>query len=252
MNLFSFIISNLIFIAFTITISIGSFKFYNICPPAWFIEYGEKPSNPPDSRIRKTSHIFLYCSLFTFISYILYIRNGVSLSLFSGIFTLIFISFIFISDIKTGIIPDQFISALVFISLFWVLSDISLSQVPPSKWYLYPLLRIAGGISGAAILYTIGFAGSKILKQEAMGMGDVKLVFASGLITGFVGIFAVIIMSFLMSFPFAIFNLLKKNNGAGAHQSGKLPFGPYITLSVILFLIFPEEISFLINWWIAL
>ena len=252
MNLFSFVISNLVFIAFTVTVSIGAIKFYNICPPSWFIEYGEKPRNPPDPRIRKPAHIFLYCSLFTLISYILFIRNEISLVLFSGIFTLIFLSYIFISDLKTGIIPDQFISALIFISLFWILSDISISQIPPSDWYVYPLTRISGGILGALVLYAIGFAGSKILKQEAMGMGDIKLIFVSGLITGFPGIFAVIVLSFLMSFPIAVYNLTRRNTRSGIHHPGKLPFGPYITLAVMLLLIFPDEIRFLIDWWLSL
>ncbi len=251
MSVFSILISNLVFIAFSATLSFGAYKFYNICPPAWFFEHGENPSEPPDPRLRKTVQIFLYCSSFTFISYILFIKYDISLTLFSGVFSLIFLSFIFVSDIKTGIIPDQFVSALIFISLFWILTDISTSQMPPSKWYLYPLMRILGGIAGGGTLFLVGFFGSKILKQEAMGMGDIKLIFASGLITAFPGIIAVLVMSFIMSFPFALFKLIRKHEKSGTHQSGRLPFGPFIAVSVILLLIFPEEIKTIIDWWIS-
>jgi len=251
-NAFSLLISNLIFIAFSLTVSFGAYKFYNICPPAWFLEYGQEPFESPDPRLRKASYIFLYCSVFTFISYILFMRYDISLSLFSGMFSLIFLSFIFVSDLKTGIIPDQFVFALVFISLFWILTDISVSQMPPSKWYLYPLMRILGGIAGGGILFVIRYSGSKILKQEAMGMGDIKFIFASGLITGFPGIFAVLVMSFIIAFPFSIFKLLIKSKQSSTYLADRLPFGPFIVLSVILFFIFPNEIELIINWWISI
>ncbi len=251
MSVFSILISNFVFIAFSVTISFGAYKFYNICPPAWFFEYGENTSEPPDPRLRKVIQIFLYCSIFTTISYILFIKYDISLTLFSGIFSLIFLSFIFVSDAKTGIIPDQFVSALIFISLFWILTDISISQIPPSKWYLYPLMRILGGIAGGGTLFFVGYFGSKLLKQEAMGMGDIKFIFASGLLTGFPGIIAVLVMSFIMSFPFALYKLINKSNKSGMHQSGRLPFGPFIAASVILLFIFPDKIRLIIDWWLS-
>jgi len=251
-NVFSILIYNLMFIAFSAILSFGAYKFYNICPPAWFYEYGENPSEPPDSRLRKAVQIFLYCSIFTTISYILFIKYDISLTLFSGIFSLIFLSFIFVSDIKTGIIPDQFVSALIFISLFWILTDISISQMPPSKWYLYPLMRILGGFAGGGTLFFIGFFGSKVLKKEAMGMGDIKFIFASGLLTGFPGIIAVLVTSFIMSLPFALYRLITKSKKSVIHQHERLPFGPFIAFSVVLLLIFPEEIKFVIDWWISI
>jgi len=124
--------------------------------------------------------------------------------------------------------------------------------MPPSKWYLYPLMRILGGIAGSGTLFVIGYSGSKILKQEAMGMGDIKFIFASGLITGFPGIIAVLAMSFIIAFPFSIFKLLKRSKKTSTHLPDRLPFGPFIGLAVMLFFIFPEEIEILINWWISI
>lgn len=252
MNAFSFIISNLIFIVFITGVSIGAYKFYNMCPPAWFIDHGEKISDRPDYRIKARIHIFTFCSIFTFVSYIMFIRFNFSLYLFSGIFTLIFLSFIFVSDLKTGIIPDQFVSALIFISLFWILTDISISGMPPEKWFEYPLMRIAGGVAGGGILLLIGLIGSKLLKQEAMGMGDIKLMFAVGLISGYTGVFAVLILSFLISFPFALLKYLKKLKLPEVLLENKLPFAPFIATSAILYIIFADEVRNLFNWWLAL
>lgn len=147
---------------------------------------------------------------------------------------------IMIADCRTRIIPDQFLLVLLPAALLlWFFSERSLLQL---------LIRVAAALGGGGLLLLISWLGARIMKQEAMGMGDVKLLAAAGLITGFPGIIIVFVLSFVIaSLPALVLLIMRRIK---PETDGSLAFGPYISLAVILVLLFEQEILGLWTWWL--
>jgi len=118
---------------------------------------------------------------------------------------------------------------------------------------------LAGMAAGGGVLLIVGRLGSRAFGQDAMGLGDVKLLAAGG---GFVGPGGVLVALFLASVTASVVgigNLLRffclvrqrdrsrgRERGAGrawrtARVAGQyLPFGPHLALGVALALLFWE------------
>jgi leader peptidase (prepilin peptidase)/N-methyltransferase len=116
---------------------------------------------------------------------------------------------------------------------------------------------LAGMATGGGILWTIGWAGKRVLGKEAMGFGDVKLLAAGG---GFVGpggvLLALLVASFVASVV-GVANILRvfivvrgraRDRGRKvalgrsyrvAHVwGGLIPFGPYLALGIGIALLY--------------
>lgn len=260
MGVFEVVVADLLFFITAFIFSVGAYKLYNILPLAIFMERNTSLEEMPDPRIKKIRETVLFCFSLGFLSFVFYIQNDISILLFCNVFSLLFLIYVFTADIKTRIIPDQFVFALVFISLFWILNDISNITTTGFRIYTIPLNRFIGGIIGGGILFVINFIGTKILKQSTMGMGDVKLMFACGLITGPAGIVIVLVLSFLTALPFAAYKYFLEKKQSGSLVSGKnkftpansIAFGPFIASGTILFLVFPKEFIMIAHWWLGL
>lgn len=264
MGALQIIFSNTIFIFAIAVASVGVFHLYNRLPAVWFWEYGYDRDDPdffasqPSSRMKIHPDRIWFCSGFVFVSFAFFLRCGWSLALFCSLFTVFFFSYILIADIKTRIIPDQFIVGLLFVSLLWMVEGLSYLQISNDPWYMDVSLHVAGGVAGGGILWIIGTLGSHFLKQEAMGMGDVKLAFACGMIVSLEGILWVVILAFLFAaFP-SVLHLLKKQviiknmdrSSDSAHKpQNQLPFAPFIVVAATLYLLFPGEFAFLTAWY---
>ncbi|MHB1454225.1 MAG: prepilin peptidase [Saccharofermentanales bacterium] len=262
MNIFALAINNIAFLLLTAAGSFGLYRLYNHMPPAWFMEHpgiaepGSVESGmPPSYRIRKFPDSILFCFSTVFLSFVFFIQYGYSLLLICNLVPLVFFAMIFVSDIKTGIIPDQFIAGLIFSSLFWIFHDISVLLASHQPLYSSLTGRIPAALCGGAIIFLMGRIGGLLLKQEAMGMGDVKLIFACGLIVDFEGIFWVIILSFLIAFIPALIGIVYKKRRIippGVFGAGQLPFAPFIVAAAILYMVFPAEFAFLAAWYSGL
>ena len=83
-------------------------------------------------------------------------------------------------DFKTFLLPNVFVFPFAVLGpIFHLLTDfyhLTLSQV------------IIGGVAGYALLYAIRWAGNKYYGQDSLGLGDVKLLGASGLWLGLDGV----------------------------------------------------------------
>lgn len=286
MNPFLSILFHTLFILLDVTGVLGAALFYNRFPPAWFHEYNfhngvpdvetpsgrdvETPSGPeaempPDPAMKKFPDRIWYCCALSFIIFLFYLQCGFTMLLVCNIFTLILFSYIFVADLKTRIIPDQFTGSLLFVSLFWMVYDLSVIQQTGEVWYYGIANRLLGGIAGGAALWIIAAVGSRLLKQDAMGMGDVKLLAVCGLLVGIKGIFAVLILSFLLAFIPALIQKIKSlsarnkpviqrnpamrrnpvQQGSLPPKDNQLPFAPFILLASTLFLLFPTEFAYL-------
>ncbi|MFA6836414.1 MAG: prepilin peptidase [Fibrobacteraceae bacterium] len=89
-----------------------------------------------------------------------------------------------------------------------------------------PVDSFAGAVFAGGGLFLLGFIASKILKKDAMGMGDVKLLAGYGAMMGFGKAFAVMILaSFLALLVMLPYRYFKKET------SSEIPFGPFLAIA---------------------
>jgi prepilin signal peptidase PulO-like enzyme (type II secretory pathway) len=273
MNAFAITIHNIAFLLLSTVGSIGLRMLYNRMPPAWFREHpaaaarGETPPDRlepeifPSYSLRKFPDTVLFCFSLVFFSFVFFIQYGYSLLLICNLVPLLFFGMLFAADIKTGILPDQFVVGLAFSSLLWIVYDISVLLTTGQPLYYAFSGRIPAAFSAAAILFLIGRIGSLLMKQDAMGMGDVKLIFACGLIVDFAGIFWVILLSFLLAWIPSLIGLIGRKRRAavsdaaetaGVFKANQLPFAPFIVSASLLYMIFPAEFAWIASWYSGL
>lgn len=85
-----------------------------------------------------------------------------------------------IIDLKTFLLPNIYVAPFAALGvIFHILTDF---------YYLSPQQMIVGGIAGFLILYLIRAAGNRYYGQDSLGLGDVKLLGASGLWLGLDGV----------------------------------------------------------------
>ncbi|MEO5357326.1 MAG: prepilin peptidase [Nitrospirae bacterium YQR-1] len=94
---------------------------------------------------------------------------------------------------------------------------------------------------GFGIFYTIAFLGEKILKKEAMGGGDIKMMAMTGAVLGWK---AVLLATFAGSFIGSVYGIsviIVK----GRDWQSKIPFGPFLAIGTLISLYFGRELLFL-------
>ena len=120
--------------------------------------------------------------------------------------------------------------ALGFVKSF----DPNLNPIFPN--YVNSLI---GGIFGYGIIWSIIFFYKQIKKKEGMGLGDAKLFGVIGLWFGLKAIPFVIFISSAIALISAIPDLIKKSK----KLSSQIPFGPYIIIGTLIYLIFEKKID---------
>ena len=140
---------------------------------------------------------------------------------------------IFFIDLKHFIIPNSItfpMMALGFIKSF----DPNLNSMFPNY-----VLSLLGGLFGYGIIWSIIFFYKLIKKKEGMGLGDAKLLGVIGFWFGLKSIPFVIFLSSTIALISVIPDLLKKSK----RMSSKIPFGPYIIIGTLVYLIFKNKID---------
>lgn len=148
-----------------------------------------------------------------------------------------------IIDIDYFIIPDEI--SLPGIGIALVLG-ILVPVVRPESNFIPQNSgdAIMGGLIGGGTLWSIGVIAKAILRREAMGFGDVKLLTMLGLLLGWkMTVLTIVLSAFLgvlISLPLHLF----QRKGRYAH----LPYGPYLSLGAILCLLWGET---LFQWYLS-
>lgn len=172
---------------------------FNKLPGKWLTDYNEAPLeevlHPTRQRIESTPWKLVY-SMFFIVSGI-WISEKLWASsmgywsmialLISSIIAMWLLLLIALADGKFGIIPDE---------LVFVLALTAIGFVPYKESFLDPLY---GALIGGGSMLILSFISKAITKRTSLGMGDVKLFLAIGLIMGFEGTVAILVVTAISS-----------------------------------------------------
>lgn len=174
------------------------------------------------------------------------------------IFVTTMVSLIFI-DAENMILPDVInYPLLVFSLLVRVLfplfltaeffSDLTFS--PLAGFQNYPIWLVSlfgaflGGLVGGGFLWLVGEIWKRFRGVDAMGLGDVKMMFAVGALLGWR---LTLLSIFLGAFSGAVIGIFVIFSQKEKDFQAKLPFGIFLGIGSIISLLFGEQ---LINWYV--
>ncbi len=154
-------------------------------------------------------------------------------------------------DLDFMIIPDTvslggILSGVILSVLFPVLHGIQVDSMTAGAARLASLWSsLAGLLAGYGILWLVAKAGKRVLKRDAMGMGDVKLL---GAIGAFLGYEAVLFTIFISSVLGAVVGLALMASHKHRWKL-EIPYGPYISLAATIWMLFgPPIVNAYIQW----
>ena len=181
---------------------------------------------------KKISPQYLLVEILSTLSFFLiyFIYGVTTTTLFLIILSLCFIIIFFI-DQKHFIIPNSLTFPLMILGL--------LKSFDPNLNSLFPnyVNSLIGGLFGYGIIWFIIFFYKQVRKKEGMGLGDAKLLSVIGFWFGWIAIPFVVFISSIIALVYVIPSLIKKSK----NMSSQIPFGPFIILGCILYIIFAEQ-----------
>lgn len=176
------------------------------------------------------------------------------------IFAATMISLIFI-DKEHMILPDVITFPLMFFALIVRLifpiiyqtdffhdtrvSPLASLDLSISPWIVSLIGAVLGGLVGGGSLWLVGELWKRLRGVDAMGFGDVKMMFGVGALLGWQLTLLTIFLGALTGSVIGIFVMIKdRENGLQA----KIPFGIFLGAGALIALLFGEQI---INWYFA-
>ena len=162
----------------------------------------------------------------------MYYRFGLTLDFVHGcLFVALLIAVSWI-DARWYIIPD----AIVAIGLLLGLGITVAISVQQQDWY-YLLEHLIGTVAGGGILLLIGTLGKAILRKEAMGGGDIKLMALIGLFLGaWPHLLIVVVLSALIGSIVGVLLILFTER----NRQHPIPYGPFLAIAAVLDLFWGE------------
>ena len=163
---------------------------------------------------------------------------GISIESLLLIILSIFFLIIYFIDLKHFIIPNELTYPLIVLGF-------GKTFFANQNYYIFPdyLNSIIGGVAGYTIIWVIIFLYKKLKNIEGMGLGDAKLLAAIGFWFGWIALPFVLFFSSLTALIISVPSLIKKTK----NLQTKIPFGPYIILGCVLYLLCFEKIIILLN-----
>lgn len=137
---------------------------------------------------------------------------------------------IFVYDLKTQTIPDEFVWAVLFI-------------IFAGAWYFTGsgvLNMLIGGLIGGGVIVLLVL----ISKEKWMGAGDIKIGLALGALVGYPKALLLLFLAFILGSLFGLFLIALKKKGL----KDTLPFAPFLISSALITLFFGD---ILIYWYLS-
>ncbi len=142
------------------------------------------------------------------------------------------------ADLEEYIIPDRFIIAgIAFRVIFILISGDALHEA---------LESLLGGASVAAALLAVSLLLEKILKRDAMGGGDIKLLFLTGLYFGWQRNLLLLILACFAGILFGVVSMRAREKNEDAKL---IPWGPSIAFAAWMTALFGQNV---LNWYLSL
>ncbi len=200
-------------------------------PDKWLQDYGVKPEDP-DYRPSKRMRPFpegLIAAVFCAAAYVVtiyfckscYIDEFRPMHLAVIVLVIPALMLVMMADKLNRIIPDQFsiyIAACGVLSVAAEVLEGSIWFSPDAKWWMLVLNKVIASLVGGGVIWLIGFLSITFLGKEGMGMGDMWLLFATGLITGCYGLVVLIYVSIFSAVLFAVPLLIRKFKRVSAEK----------------------------------
>ncbi len=140
-------------------------------------------------------------------------------------------------DLEHYLIPDR-------VSLGGMVTGLLFSVLVPSlqgEAEMGPALlkSVIGLIAGSGSLFLVAEAGRRILKKDAMGLGDVKLLGGIGAYLGWGGVIFTVLISSLVGSLVGVGLIV-----AGKREwQSRLPYGPFLALGALIWILGGQ------GWW---
>ena len=133
-------------------------------------------------------------------------------------------------DCKYKLIPDS-------ISVGGIVAGLLISIIPGG---VTPFQSLLGAVVAGGGLYLVGWTATKLLKKDAMGFGDVKLLAGYGALMGVTGAVETLIVAALLGVLVMVpYGKISANKGDG---SGQIPFGPFLAVAAPLMYLWGEQL----------
>ena len=169
-----------------------------------------------------------FCGLLFSISYYSF---GFSYDLIIALTVSSLLILVTVSDLSYMMIPDRFIIIPSVLILLVKLIGYGFNSF---------LLSLLYGVIAFIFMYIIMWLGSYILKKEALGGADVKLLFIVGLCTEPLVSLVVIIVASVIALPVSLLLLFKTKENI-------IPFGPFIVIGLLIVFFTKLEASEILN-----
>ncbi len=161
---------------------------------------------------------------------VIYLLFGITLTTILLIILSLAFLIIFFIDLRHYIIPNSItypMMILGFIKSF----DPNLNSIFPNH-----INSLIGGIFGYVMIWSIIYFYKQIKKKDGMGLGDAKLFAVIGFWFGWISIPFIIFLSSIIALIYVLPDLLKNSK----KMSSQIPFGPFIIIGTIFYLVFQD------------
>ncbi len=177
---------------------------------------------------KKIDKIYFLTELFAFFSgialylayvYLPFLQNLPIWQLVIYFLILFILLFTLLADLQYLIVPDFFV---VLLSILVV----SLQLFSKQSWFL-PIMAV---VFSTAFFYSLSFLAKKMLKKDALGLGDIKLMIPLSFLLSWPKVALGIFLAFIIGGFFAMLVLI-----TGRKKIGQvLPFAPFLILAVLI------------------
>ena len=162
---------------------------------------------------------------------VLYLIFGISFTTLLLIILSVVFLIIFFIDLKHYIIPNSLTYSMMILG-FIKSFDPNLDPIFPNF-----LNSLIGGLLGYGIIWSIIYFYRQFKKKEGMGLGDAKLFAVIGFWFGWISIPFVVFLSSIIALLSVLPDLLRSSK----KLSSQIPFGPFIILGTIFYLVFQDN-----------